>query len=413
MGSVVSFPVLCIANLALTLLAFRLSGRPRPAHRCHILINGDDIGFAALPEQVTAWQRVTSLFGLEPSVGKNFINPRAIQLNSKVFEYDSGRFAPIPSPSLAVLLVGSDSNGALGNGLNRVISFPEFLGSASQWQRFFLSTVSTPNDRMWLNFLWTGYWSASLSVVSEAGCGTINWYFPRSLGGLGLQWHGFGLPRANEGQLRAAAYRRDMSDYTSWSDSIRSVGLTEKVNDMHDVCGRLLRTLSGVGLLVRRWRAVDSEDLSTLAPFFELGNLQYSVDHGPGLTRLMMSILAVDGCMRTNFRAGSFRFEDGRFSFDHTSPLLLSAERILRPLVKLNQLAASRTPRVMDVTEVLSFPEFETLWVPAPGINLILHDGLTCDINTDFGPQWPIMSVPERLGVPVIEGYPILLSPRR
>jgi hypothetical protein len=76
MGSVVSFPVLCIANLALTLLAFRLSGRPRPAHRCHILINGDDIGFAALPEQVTAWQRVTSLFGLEPSVGKNFSQPR-------------------------------------------------------------------------------------------------------------------------------------------------------------------------------------------------------------------------------------------------------------------------------------------------------------------------------------------------
>ncbi len=65
MGSPASFPVLCIANLAMSVTALRSVEKwsvpsPRPIGRSGILVNGDDIAFRAEREAIEGWQELTS-----------------------------------------------------------------------------------------------------------------------------------------------------------------------------------------------------------------------------------------------------------------------------------------------------------------------------------------------------------------
>jgi len=69
MGSPVSFPVLCIANLALTVVALRrVEGQTsRPIGHSGIAINGYDIWFGAGPDGIASWKEVTTEGGLSQS----------------------------------------------------------------------------------------------------------------------------------------------------------------------------------------------------------------------------------------------------------------------------------------------------------------------------------------------------------
>jgi len=76
MRSPASFPILCIANLAMSVAALRLEEKwdvesPRPIGRSGVLVNGDDIAFRARRAAIEHWQWITSAYGLSPSVGKN------------------------------------------------------------------------------------------------------------------------------------------------------------------------------------------------------------------------------------------------------------------------------------------------------------------------------------------------------
>jgi hypothetical protein len=87
MGSPTSFPVLCIANLALTRHSLELRyGRQIKLKDSGILINGDDVGFVTDKVGYGLWKQVTSAGGLEPSIGKNFCSERFIVLNSAFFD---------------------------------------------------------------------------------------------------------------------------------------------------------------------------------------------------------------------------------------------------------------------------------------------------------------------------------------
>lgn len=87
MGSPSSFPVLCIANLALTRAALEERESRRILLRdSGILINGDDIGFVTDPRGYDIWKRKTAAGGLEPSLGKNFCSRDFIVLNSTFFD---------------------------------------------------------------------------------------------------------------------------------------------------------------------------------------------------------------------------------------------------------------------------------------------------------------------------------------
>lgn len=86
MGSVVSFPVLCVANAAFCRWALEI------AHRRHyyvnqttLMVNGDDCVFRTNAEGLRLWKLITTFGGLTPSIGKYFASREFAQINSANF----------------------------------------------------------------------------------------------------------------------------------------------------------------------------------------------------------------------------------------------------------------------------------------------------------------------------------------
>jgi hypothetical protein len=103
MGSLISFPVLCVAN-ACTLAIVR----KQQISELKALINGDDILFRSSDKVYKSWWRVASQMGLIPSVGKNYVFPDFGSINSqivyqkkkgKVVVLPTGKFKPLAAPS--------------------------------------------------------------------------------------------------------------------------------------------------------------------------------------------------------------------------------------------------------------------------------------------------------------------------
>jgi len=109
MGSVTSFPVLCIANIALCWLAME-TGERRHIHfdDLRLLVNGDDCVFVANTFIRRAWEHLGHIMGLEPSLGKYFFSEEFVEMNSTMYRVGpqwplafartrSGRERPLPS----------------------------------------------------------------------------------------------------------------------------------------------------------------------------------------------------------------------------------------------------------------------------------------------------------------------------
>nr|UJQ92816.1 MAG: putative RNA-dependent RNA polymerase [Narnaviridae sp.] len=89
MGSPTSFPVLCLVNMAATLVSynrahqksFKLSDLPT-------CVNGDDILFWAKdPRHYEIWKQITGECGLKFSLGKNYTSREACIINSELYLY--------------------------------------------------------------------------------------------------------------------------------------------------------------------------------------------------------------------------------------------------------------------------------------------------------------------------------------
>jgi hypothetical protein len=88
MGSPVSFPILCLINLACISVSLHFEpGRTYPSIRDErILINGDDCAFQATRLQLHAWKDCAESCGLQLSVGKTYYSPDWVMINSTIFE---------------------------------------------------------------------------------------------------------------------------------------------------------------------------------------------------------------------------------------------------------------------------------------------------------------------------------------
>lgn len=78
MGSLLSFPLLCIVNY----MAFRYSTRDLSIP---VKVNGDDIVFRAKPDVIDRWKKNISASGLELSAGKTMVDKSIFTLNSTLF----------------------------------------------------------------------------------------------------------------------------------------------------------------------------------------------------------------------------------------------------------------------------------------------------------------------------------------
>jgi len=88
MGSVVSFPLLCIANAAICRWAKEIStGRSILLKDCPLAINGDDAILKINNVGRLAWEAIGRFCGLSPSIGKVYFSKYFLNINSTSYGY--------------------------------------------------------------------------------------------------------------------------------------------------------------------------------------------------------------------------------------------------------------------------------------------------------------------------------------
>jgi len=87
MGSIVSFPLLCILNATMCRWAIELAERQvRKLVDCRMLINGDDVVIRSKEEIGRFWRLTTSFIGFVESVGKSYVSRSFLEINSTRFD---------------------------------------------------------------------------------------------------------------------------------------------------------------------------------------------------------------------------------------------------------------------------------------------------------------------------------------
>lgn len=85
MGSILSFPILCLANLGLFLAVIRNDSRSLKDKLSGVLVNGDDMLYVAPPSLYSEHAALGKKCGLELSVGKSYVHPVFASANSTCF----------------------------------------------------------------------------------------------------------------------------------------------------------------------------------------------------------------------------------------------------------------------------------------------------------------------------------------
>jgi len=80
MGSLLSFPILSILNAFTVCQATNKS-----LDGVNALFHGDDVAACMTMKEIEEWKRITSLLGLELSVGKNYISKHFVSIDSGLF----------------------------------------------------------------------------------------------------------------------------------------------------------------------------------------------------------------------------------------------------------------------------------------------------------------------------------------
>jgi len=96
MGSILSFPILCLANLGLVLRVLQPREGHNPELLKKILINGDDAVYRGTDTEWTDHARLGRQVGLEMSVGKAYRHPVFLNINSTCFHVRGHDVKEIP-----------------------------------------------------------------------------------------------------------------------------------------------------------------------------------------------------------------------------------------------------------------------------------------------------------------------------
>jgi len=103
MGSIVSFPVLCIANAAVVRWALEIDKkRVFSLQDAPMMINGDDCAARCTKRGLNAWRMIADYAGLKESVGKTYFSSEFVEINSTQFRRDEVTPHEIRAPSGAL-----------------------------------------------------------------------------------------------------------------------------------------------------------------------------------------------------------------------------------------------------------------------------------------------------------------------
>jgi hypothetical protein len=190
MGSVISFPILCIANAAMCRWAQEIAYERRMSlTQAHLLINGDDCLLRTNQQGLRAWKKISSFGGLEPSIGKFYYSRAFANINSTNFvRLEDEEAIPYNDPTTgrARLLNFKYTpfvNMGLLKGLKRsggtdVKSLDPLDGIGARASGLMSSCPEHLRLVVWREFL-----NEHKEKLSKAG---LPWYVPLAFGGLGL-----------------------------------------------------------------------------------------------------------------------------------------------------------------------------------------------------------------------------------
>jgi hypothetical protein len=148
MGSLLSFPILCLINFAVWRHSAELAygtacdGQGKGGIWDKVLINGDDIGFAASNKHYEVWKNLVPQVGLTPSQGKNYFTREFLTLNTRIFRQTvEGHWYHVPFLNVGLLVQGGSDrkNGqtklgqleSLGAMHDDFVAGAEFKGASS------------------------------------------------------------------------------------------------------------------------------------------------------------------------------------------------------------------------------------------------------------------------------------------
>jgi hypothetical protein len=186
MGSIISFPFLCIANAALCRLSIeesnfgqkvRLTNQPYPDSGpiAPLLINGDDCLLRGAKGRLRrCWEAFCAVAGLESSLGKTYFSDKFCTINSTIYELKNGKWVESKYVNLG-LMMGKKRMGAGNSSYNPQVGIHQ------------LGTISRELKRSCPSNLWPIVKKRFIYYnAKELQSFNVPWFVPEWLGGLGL-----------------------------------------------------------------------------------------------------------------------------------------------------------------------------------------------------------------------------------
>jgi len=182
MGSILSFPFLCIANA----IAFWQAVHPTKTWKevsKLVLVNGDDILFQATEEEYALWAESVKAMGFELSLGKNFFHAQYLVVNSLPM-WDS-----VVTPCKGVrphneIVIEPFHNIALALGISKVQAKTGIEGKLRDMPAIYAEYIRGAYNKPRAQLRFLHYQSKEVNHYSKGGL--YNLYIPKEYGGLGM-----------------------------------------------------------------------------------------------------------------------------------------------------------------------------------------------------------------------------------
>lgn len=195
MGSIISFPILCLVNAAvcrwaLLLTDYSQEGGPWkqvPLKSLPLLINGDDCAMLISRKGRDLWERIAAMAGLETSIGKTYFSDKFVNINSTNFTVEWEFIPDVRGSSYELRMTQVPYvNLGLLHGLKRsggkVTVMDVDVDLASRQSELLKLSAGCVSD-LSLHRLFLKHNQAALNAFSER---RIPFYVPKQYGGVGL-----------------------------------------------------------------------------------------------------------------------------------------------------------------------------------------------------------------------------------
>jgi hypothetical protein len=185
MGSIVSFPILCLVNAAVVRWALELATNSTiPLRDARMSINGDDALFPIPRAGIRLWEVISSYAGLFPSIGKVYSSSKFANMNSTLYLYhpprddQPGRFEWVKYVNFG--LISGAQRSSLKVQKSDMRELPKAYECAARHNELYASVPEACWPRTHDLFM------EEATPLLQRVARPLPWGVPQALGGLGL-----------------------------------------------------------------------------------------------------------------------------------------------------------------------------------------------------------------------------------